>query len=756
MGYIYVYDGSVVNINCSTTGEKTVATINTDLPSGVNSIIAIMQIGYVTVGGIYFVFEVKKGTTILSQDEFSTTAPVTSDIHRDSCRFLLARDTSASANETYTIVMNVTRAASATIAVEVKCIIVNVSYSAFVDGSQVTAPSGSATTLVSLSTSLPSGNYVVVTAIAGYPSVTANYLIGAGNLRLKKGTTVVASNQFNWGSYSSSQYLYGFLIYYDAGSSANPSYSVEVYNASGTSFYFEAKLLVFRVNQGWFQDTGSVALSTSETTIVNLSTSLSAQTEVGTIASVQFENTTTSSVVIVNTGNLKLQMNNSTTDQQVNDIEIYATDTSHSGRAPFVGLAKKWVASGNDSFQVKATSTQSSGVNAETKIVAFAVVVPVAYQTTLTEILGLNDSVVKVSSVVKSERLGLSDVYGRSWAAYRTYIEPLGLKDTTTKDVSVVKRESLGLSDVYARIWMVQRVYSELLGLKDTAAKSVSAFKVERLGLSDVVSSVRLYTRTLTELLGLSDVAVKAPSVVRAESLGLLDYYSRLWSAHRTYSETLGLADKVQKASSAVKSEPLGLSDMVQKSSSILKLELLGLSDFYSRTWTVYRTYTESLGLSDKVVKTAAVPLSETLGLFDKLTKSSFTTKTESLGLADFTVKGVSVARTERLGLSDVMRKASGKTFYEALGLKDAYSRLFSVHRTFTEPLGLKDTVFKDVMHTLTEVLGLIDRLLYCRNPTVISKIIRKLMQVENILGREVEPEEIKILENIIKLYEGM
>ena len=244
---------------------------------------------------------------------------------------------------------------------------------------------------------------------------------------------------------------------------------------------------------------------------------------------------------------------------------------------------------------------------------------------------------------------------------------------------------------------------TESLGLADSAVKAPSVAKSELLGLSDAVSSVRLYAQTLTELLGLSDIAVKAPSVAKAESLGLLDSYSRLWGAHQTYSENLGLADCVQKSPSAIKSERLGLSDAVQKSPSLLKSELLGLSDAYSRTWSACRTCTEPLGLSD------------------------------------------------------VLGKAPGKAFSEALGLSDTYSRVFTAYRTFTEPLGLNDTVSKGVaLHALTEALGLIDHLSYCRNPTVISKIIRKLIQVENILGREVSPDEINILKEIIKLYEGM
>jgi len=314
---------------------------------------------------------------------------------------------------------------------------------------------------------------------------------------------------------------------------------------------------------------------------------------------------------------------------------------------------------------------------------------------------------------------------------YKAYASKIGLMYTTkTASPYNVKFAFLSIAVAYTI------TLTESLGLKDSIVKASSVVKAESLGLSDVVSAVRLYAQTLTELLGLSDVVAKAPSVVRAESLGLLDSYSRIWSVHRTYSENLGLADKVQKSPSTVKSELLGLSDVVQKSSSILKLELLGLSDFYSRTWTAYRTYTESLGLSDKVSKTTTVPLSETLGLFDTVIKSSFITKVERLGLADFTTKGISVAKTERLGLSDVMRKAPGKTFSEALGLKDTYSRVFTIHRTFTEPLGLKDTVSKGVaLHALVEVLGLYDRVVYAPNVTVLAKLIRKYMQLVNLGG---------------------
>ena len=153
MAKIYAYDGGVVNVDCSTTGEKTLATINTDLEAGVNNIIVMVQIGYGAISGGYFVIQIKKGDTVLSQDEVGIRVPSSADRHRNSCRFLLARDASASANQSYTIVMNVSTSVSAILPVEVKALIINESDSAFVDGSQVPVPSGSTSTICLLYTS---------------------------------------------------------------------------------------------------------------------------------------------------------------------------------------------------------------------------------------------------------------------------------------------------------------------------------------------------------------------------------------------------------------------------------------------------------------------------------------------------------------------------------------------------------------------------------------------------------------------------
>ncbi|MBA7561936.1 hypothetical protein ES708_03583 [subsurface metagenome] len=84
----------------------------------------------------------------------------------------------------------------------------------------------------------------------------------------------------------------------------------------------------------------------------------------------------------------------------------------------------------------------------------------------------------------------------------------------------------------------------------------------------------------------------------------------------------------------------------------------------------------------------------------------------------------------------DTLTKGVVLPLSEILGLLDTYDRVWSVQRTYTESLGLEDRVSKHVsLHALTEVLGLLDSMSYTPNPTILTKLIRKLIQLEDIGG---------------------
>jgi len=128
---------------------------------------------------------------------------------------------------------------------------------------------------------------------------------------------------------------------------------------------------------------------------------------------------------------------------------------------------------------------------------------------------------------------------------YATLTEAIGLSDSVVKSASLVRSERIGLSDTYSRVLSLFRSYSEMLGLSDFISKHVAVLRAEEIGLLDAVSTRKSFIMVLTEYFGLSDRMTKAISVTKSDAIGLVDAYSRILSLFRTYTEKLGLSDFV-------------------------------------------------------------------------------------------------------------------------------------------------------------------------------------------------------------------
>jgi hypothetical protein len=105
---------------------------------------------------------------------------------------------------------------------------------------------GGTGTVTSINTSFPSGSKVAVIATVYAAAATTgggNYLVGAGNIKLKSGATVVSSNQFDIGSYRDIYPLRASLIYLDTPTSNSQTYSIEITNGSTQLITVGLKLL---------------------------------------------------------------------------------------------------------------------------------------------------------------------------------------------------------------------------------------------------------------------------------------------------------------------------------------------------------------------------------------------------------------------------------------------------------------------------------------------------------------------------------
>jgi len=537
-----VFGPTTVDPDFTSTGEKTVLTMNTTLPSGGrNLIVCAIAWNAATDTAARGTFRIYKGSTIL-YETYSTQAP---NVGGPRARpiMIFAVDSSPAGNDTYSLAINITTAGSATCSIHVQGIVIKTDDAAWgYNSTGVSIASGATATITTLSTSFPSGAKVAILAATYfYPSTTGTQLVGAGNVKIKSGATVVSSNQFNTGGYAVDYPCWVNLVYLETTSSSSQSYSVEITNGSATTYTAYAMIVAFTVVDGAFLDTDSIALTNGiQVTVGSLSTTLSGNVVVIGLAAA--ENTGSASVTGFNAGDVVLQLNNSATGQISNLVGWYIQNTSGHGRSGILPLFRLDTSVSSPSYQIKMTA-RASGLNGEAKILAFSLAM--VYSISLTESLGLLDNVPKSISIFKSESLGLTDTYGRTYSGFRTF--------------------------------------TELLGLKDIPSKQISLIKLERLGLLDSVEALKAYLIELIERLGLSDSFTRKQEAYRTftEGLGLSDSYSRTFTGYRTLQESLGLSDSLKRATNKVILEKIGLLDSLKTTKSYFRIltEVIGLSD---------------------------------------------------------------------------------------------------------------------------------------------------------------------------------
>jgi len=263
--------------------------ITTTLVAGNNTVIAIIQFENtqaadrtLSAGNI----ELRRGTgatdPLLSESQFSTSLSTTTLSISDQFVILMGNDTNAPANPTYAV----HAAASATgVNAEVKFLIINgAPNSNFTDGGDILMTGGE-DTLATLGTNFPdpsvAGNEVVIIASIQVDTtvVAARSDIAAGNIKLKRGATVLASNQFLAAVRQGVAGEDGFwvlLIARDNATGANPIYTTTVIDDRATDVHVESKILAFSGLNSSIVDTGDVAVGTTRTQIGNATTTVAA------------------------------------------------------------------------------------------------------------------------------------------------------------------------------------------------------------------------------------------------------------------------------------------------------------------------------------------------------------------------------------------------------------------------------------------------------------------------------------------------
>jgi uncharacterized protein with HEPN domain len=508
-----VFGPNTVDPDFTTTGEKTLLTMSTTLAAGGKNVI-IVAYTFADVSATAWAggtFRIKKGTTILYETVISNEhlGPNTYQP-----KLLIAVDAEPGGNDVYTFTINIAGAASATTNVHVQGLVVKADDAVWARNTSLTSVSAnSAATILSLSTSFPANSKVVVIAFAtGTWSTTdgEHTLIGAGNVRLKLGTIIVSSNQFNMGSYGVySGVIFPLsvqLIYFTSVTTNSQTWSFEVNNPTSSAWSFYAGMVAFAVIDGAFLDTGSVSLTNgTQVTVGNLSTTLTG--DVVAIGLGAAENPTYNDTTF-NAGDIVLQRDNSTNGQIATSVSWLIRDTSLYDRAGIMPFFRLDTGATNPSYQIKMTA-QQSGINGEAKILAFSLFIGVDIKKVFSETLQLLENIILKRGRFRlmSEDISIIEASNRFSNRFRYVVEQINLTE----------------SGILSRMWI--RVRDETINVIDAFQQAISKFR-------QVLESLNILETTLT---------IKGKSLQFSEMLQISEAFTRVSQRFREVVEAINL-----------------------------------------------------------------------------------------------------------------------------------------------------------------------------------------------------------------------
>jgi hypothetical protein len=387
----------------------------------------------------------------------------------------------------------------------------------------VNIASGGTGTVTSINTSFPSGSKVAVIAtvyVAAGTTTGGEYLIGAGNIKLKSGSTVVSSNQFNMGCYREIYPLRASLIYLDTPTSSSQTYSVEITNGSTQAHNCYAEIVAFDVADAAFLDTGSVAVATTQTTVGNLSTTLSGN--VAVIALAAAERTTNNDGDTFLENAVVLQKDNSSTDQVSNLVRWYIFRSAYNARSGVLPLFRYDAGVSNPSYQVKMTANSGSP-NGEAKILAFSL--GVVQHVNVSDSISFTEAVSTALQIYATDTASLSD-------AARSDAE-ISVSDTITFTEEIISQKLMYATDSVS--------FTESIGPNELSATDTIAF-TEAVGIeahidvSDGISFTEAASRT-EPIQEVSDVITFSEVVSVQRNIQRLETAKRLISAKRVIAD---------------------------------------------------------------------------------------------------------------------------------------------------------------------------------------------------------------------------
>jgi hypothetical protein len=680
-----VFGPVTVDPGFTTTGEKTLLTMNTTLPAGGKNVIVATVLGFYT-GTTFGRFHIRKGATALYSvipicyiwGASSQGIPFT----------LIAVDNNPTGNDSYSFTVEITRAGTATGAVHVQAIVIKTDDASWVfNSTAISVASGATSTIISLSTTYPSGSKVLALAVVyAYPPSGYN-VINAGNIRLKLVTTVISSNEFATSGYNDTSaaaphfVVLGNIV---SPTASTQTWSVEVYNNTTTSQNVFAVLVTFTVNDGATLDTSLVSLTNGvQVTVGNMSTTLTG--DVATIGIAAAVNTGTASVTAFNANDVVLQINNSAATQVANARAWTFDVVNIVGFSGVLPLFRIDTGVTNPSYQIKMTA-RASGINGEAKILAFVL------------LAGLQIKRVFGETVRETE----GSIFGRG--RFRISAESVNLSELgrVARNLVRIPLEAVNLVESMVRA----RIRVRVIGESERIAEAFRALRnrirqvLEGLSVSEAIARSRQRFRAIAENVLLSEAILRARRMAKivGETVRSLESAVRSRVIIRLVSEVVRISEAFNSFGGRVKAviEGLQLSEDVRWSRSLGRVvpEQIRVSESISKAVRFVKILGETVNLPEAF----------------RAVRSRFRSVSESLRISEVVThfKGTVRVVGEVLNLGELSRVVRNrfKQVGEAVNIGEVFVRFRVVVKAVLEPISILEV--RLVSQSMTRVIGAI------------------------------------------------
>lgn len=316
----------------------------------------------------------------------------------------------------------------------------------------------------------------------------------------------------------------------------------------------------------------------------------------------------------------------------------------------------------------------------------------------------------------------------------KTFVEILGCTDAGYKGVSSSRSDNIGIYDLIDRLWHIFRTPLERMRLDDI--RSITSVKIipEQFFLSDTKFESPLHV--LTDITGISDIRTQLAIDYHTniEPITTVDILDRKIDIYRLVYDIVGIIDTITKGTYLINDDTISVHDIICKDCIVPIADTISVVDVYNRVLTIYRQFSDPVSFIDTILKLGDKILVDISSITDTASLHLDIINTDIINIPDTITKDTYHVITNSLTTIDGIAKYISHIIRNIVTITDTLVKYNSIINLDTA--GIVDIIRKHVIFQIpTNIVGIVDEILYTPTPIEISNIIKKIIHLGDIGG---------------------